>query len=555
MKLIICKTESVINLLYGILISFVVILIAILSFVPPVSRDALIHHLAIPKLYLQHRGIYQIPDLEFSYYPMNLDLLYIIPLYFNNDIIPKLMHFAFALITTFMIYRYLVRRLGLRYALLGSLFFLSTPVIFRLSSTAYVDLGLICFLFLSLLFLFRWTESGFKKKYLLISALFCGLALGTKYNALIGFFLISIFVPILYIRHRSEEKINTSKLIGNFALFIVTALIIFSPWMIRNTAWTGNPVYPLYDILFSNKTPIESVSNENSPAITHISHFERRRDLYGESGWEIALIPIRVFFQGKDNDPKYFDGKMNPFLLLLPIFAFIGIKKEKQILILEKTLFLLFAFLYLLFAYAQTIIRIRYIAPIIPPLVILSMFGLFNIEKILLNLNRFFSPNIKKNIIFSIVFVMLSLNAMYMIYRFNYVQPIAYIKGDVTRDAYIQKFRPEYAAFQYANHHLSRDSEILGIYIGKRSYYSDIPILFSLDILQNLASEAETAQEVYDGLIKKEVSHLLINYELFNYWLKNYTNHGKNVLKDFFEHYTVQEFFKDGYGLLKLNHK
>ena len=66
-----------------------------LASVPPTSRDALTHHLAVPKLYLQHGGIYEIPWLEFSYYPMNLDLLYMIPLAFGNDIIPKVFTFFF----------------------------------------------------------------------------------------------------------------------------------------------------------------------------------------------------------------------------------------------------------------------------------------------------------------------------------------------------------------------------------------------------------------------------------------------------------------------------
>ena len=73
-----------------ILLILVVISIVLLSTVPPVSRDALVHHLAVPNLWLKHGGIYEMPDKVFSYYPMNLDLLYLIPLYFGNDILPKL---------------------------------------------------------------------------------------------------------------------------------------------------------------------------------------------------------------------------------------------------------------------------------------------------------------------------------------------------------------------------------------------------------------------------------------------------------------------------------
>ncbi|MCI5159084.1 MAG: hypothetical protein D3906_11755, partial [Candidatus Electrothrix sp. AUS1_2] len=77
-------------------LAVVVLCIAVLACTPPISRDALIHHLQIPKLYLQHGGIYEIPALKFSYYPMNLDLLYLWALQLGSDILPKYIHAVFA---------------------------------------------------------------------------------------------------------------------------------------------------------------------------------------------------------------------------------------------------------------------------------------------------------------------------------------------------------------------------------------------------------------------------------------------------------------------------
>ena len=91
--------------------ALVVSIVALMASVPPVDRDALTHHLYIPKLYIEHGGMFEIPHVNFSYYPMNLDLLYLIPLYFNNDIIPKYIHFAFALLTAGLIFHYLSRRI------------------------------------------------------------------------------------------------------------------------------------------------------------------------------------------------------------------------------------------------------------------------------------------------------------------------------------------------------------------------------------------------------------------------------------------------------------
>ena len=81
--------------------------VLILGSVPPISRDALNHHLAIPKMYLLHGGMYEIPSMHYSYFPMNVDLLYLLPLYFKNEIAAKYIHFFFALLTAGLLYRYL----------------------------------------------------------------------------------------------------------------------------------------------------------------------------------------------------------------------------------------------------------------------------------------------------------------------------------------------------------------------------------------------------------------------------------------------------------------
>ena len=129
--------------------------ILVLDWVPPISRDALTHHLAVPKLYVKHGGMYEIPALAFSYYPGNLDLMYAVPLFFGNDVIPKYIHFAFALLTAGLIFSYLKRRLDTVFALAGVIFFLSLPVIVRLSTTVYVDLGLVFFFYIGINLLFE----------------------------------------------------------------------------------------------------------------------------------------------------------------------------------------------------------------------------------------------------------------------------------------------------------------------------------------------------------------------------------------------------------------
>ena len=223
------------------LILFLVVSVGFLASVPPVSRDALTHHLAIPKLYIRQGGMIELPHIAFSYYPMNLDLLYLIPLYFGNDILPKYIHFLFALFTAGLLFWYLNRRLNTRYALFAALFFLSLPVIVKLSITVYVDLGLVFFSAAALIFMLLWAESEYKVSYLLLSAVSCGLALGTKYNGLVILFLLSLFIPFVYLRTERGIQFAQAKAVGFAGLYLMVALLVFSPWMIRNAPGPATP--------------------------------------------------------------------------------------------------------------------------------------------------------------------------------------------------------------------------------------------------------------------------------------------------------------------------
>ena len=378
--------------------------------------------------------------------------------------------------------------------------------------------------------------------------------MGTKYNGLIGLFLFGSFVPFVYARYHSTEKFHAIKAIISGSAFVVVAILVFSPWMIRNMGWTGNPIYPLYNSVFNNE---EKKLKEGLPETvienrSRMSHIDTRMQIYGESGWEIALIPLRVFFQGQDDNPKYFDGKTNPFLLLLPLFAFFGLKRGTRQEKSEKIMMLFFSILFFLFAFAQRDIRIRYFAPILPPLVILAMFGLHNIHTTLLGSVRRLSEGFKTFIVFTIIGGMLCFNAIYMYSRFKLDQPITYLTGKVTRDEYIQACRPEYATYKFVNQHLPEDSKILGLYIGGRGYYSDIDISFNLEIIQQFAAKAVSAKDVLEKLHDSNFTHLLVNFSLFNFWVQRYSLHERKILKDFFETCVVTEFSSSGCGLLRL---
>ena len=280
-------------LLVALFLAAVVATILIAS-VPPTSRDALIHHLAVPKAYLRHGELVEMLSMRFSYYPMNVDLLYMLPLAWGNDVIPKYIHLVFALLTAILIWRYLKRRSGNIWGLIGALLFLTTPIVFKLATIAYVDLALVFFSYAAILALLRWQTTGFQVKYLMLSAGFCGLALGTKYNGLMFMLIMMVLMPWLFLRgiennQDSEAGVNLRRLMASQVFYIFIALVLFSPWMLRNYNWTGNPVYPLYDGIFNPSSSTSVAEKELRPSGPDMNPLFIRRAVYGETWFQILL--------------------------------------------------------------------------------------------------------------------------------------------------------------------------------------------------------------------------------------------------------------------------
>jgi len=547
------QAERLIRKTLAVLIIALIGVIVVLSWVPPVSRDALTHHLFVPKLYLKHGGIHEIPDIPFSYYPMNLDLLYMIPLYFGNDILPKLIHFSFALMTAWLVFSYLKKRVKFHQALLGAFFFLSIPIIVKLSITVYVDLGLIFFTTASLLLVLKWLETS-KTRYLVFSGMMCGLSLGTKYNGLISLLLITFFIPVAYIRYPRKIPASQVKVLGYSGLFLLVSLILFSPWMIRNYILTQNPVYPLFDHWFHPTAPAFSHSDDSTQeteSINVLEPFALRKVVYNENWWQLITIPVRIFFEGKDDKPKYFDGKLNPFLLIFPLFLFIGFKNQDPPIQFEIKFFAVFSILLLLLVFFQSDMRIRYAGSIIPPMVMLSILGLKHIEDILgrkANLRSFHSF-----LSLILMTVLLIPNALYLKEQFHIVDPFSYISGKVGRDDYIEKYRPEYRVIRYANQHLPKESRILFLFIGNRGYYSDRDVFFGYEWLKQELKKKASADSLSDAVKRKGITHLLIRADLFLGWaMEELPPNQGTIIMDLLNNHTYLLFAFSDYWLCEI---
>ena len=400
-------------------ILFLVVFEVLLGLLPPSSRDELTHHLAIPKLYANAGRIVEVPMAPYAYYPMLLDMLYTPWVYWGYDFVPKLIHGLFALLTGLLLYAYLTRRMNPAYGLLGCFIYLSMPVIARLSHWGYIDLGITFYTTASLLCLLRWREERNQLRWLALAGISLGFALATKPNGLVAALLIcSMF--LLVVAKPPRKRLGAVS--GELLLFGGLTLLPFLPWLVKNWFQTGNPFYPLLGGWFSFGARAQSGgAGYGAPGI-----FAKRELFYGENFWQLFGLPLRVFFSGQDDNPQLFDGVLTAILIVFLPWAFKGKWLE------EKKLLAGFALLFLAYALFLVDMRIRYILSIVPPLVILAVYGVFNLYL-----------RIKRPVyLFAALIFFAGWHSIYLGKYFREAAPLGYLSGAVSRDAYLSSHAP-----------------------------------------------------------------------------------------------------------------
>ena len=188
----------------------------------------------------------------------------------------------------------------------------------------------------------------------------------------------------------------------------------------------------------------------------------------------------------------------------------------------------------MLIAFLRTSIRIRYIAPVIPPLVILSAFGCYRLEHFFAQRGRLL---LGRCLIVAVALGALGLNFHYVVGQFRTVEPLSYISGRVSRDAYIAQRRPEYPLVIHANQHLTNEHVILALFMGNRIYYSDKPMVSGETWFTQAILQAPSVKEIREGLSSRGYTHILANMDLVNQWHKTFDRPDQVKVAAFFNDY------------------
>ncbi len=269
---------------------------------PPVKFDALVYHLRLPHLYLENGRFYYVPEIMFWGMPQIGEMLFTWAISIGGDSAAAILSWLAGLTALLGLFGLLKDRLGLPAAWSGLAALL---VGFTLSSSlswAYVDWFVIMFGTAFLIGIHAWLKQR-TFRLLIITGAFAGMALGAKYTA--GILVIAGVVLIIWDAYRQKQLVEA---VRQLSLFLGAALLVFSPWLIKNYLATGSPIYPF---IFP------------AGAMDQI-----RLDYYqGGQAWgswlDTIFLPWRATSVGVESAPGY-SASIGPFLLGLSVWAWLG---------------------------------------------------------------------------------------------------------------------------------------------------------------------------------------------------------------------------------------
>jgi hypothetical protein len=128
---------------------------------------------------------------------------------------------------------------------------------------------------------------GYGVRWLVLSAVFAGLAAGVKYTAL-AFFPPVLAVAAVVVLWKSSRL----KGVGAALLAPAVVLVVVSPWFIKNVAFTGNPVFPFAYKWFGGRDWSDELDWKWYAGNYHAAGADRAGNFF-VAAWERVVWPRR----------------------------------------------------------------------------------------------------------------------------------------------------------------------------------------------------------------------------------------------------------------------
>jgi hypothetical protein len=313
-----------------------------------------------------------------------------------------------------------------------------------------------------------------------LCGLMTGCAMGVKYPA-----ALFLFVPIgLALFGDFIVRGPRGRALAILLAWLLAVGVAWSPWVVRNVLWTGNPSYPLLYSVFGG------------------SNWDAAKD----AKWTQAHAPHAA--TGSDFGSKmheiFFSWQLASVLLILFIpFVVLGGRRHARAALLLTAYGALYVLLWFFFTHRIE----RFIAPLMPLLAVLSGAGVWCIQGIL--------PRAVH-----VIFVLLLLfEPSRLVCYLNFAESVGTGRGIMSEEQFFADpnrtdFREAYLAMKFINDKLPDDAKVL--FIGEaRTFYCEkrfsAPTVFDDQPIEQAVAGAKSPAEVYRALKKQGFTHVLIN--------------------------------------------
>lgn len=220
----------------------------------PHGYDVLEYHLQLPREWYEAGRILPLRHNVFSYFPLNVEMQYLLAMQLRGGpwtgmYLAQFMHMGFFALTVMAIYGLaLSLNASRRAAILAAVAAAAVPWMPLLAAVAYNEGGVLFWGTLAIGWAMRGSlETRDRYRSMALAGVMAGLACGAKLTAVPTVLLAlaavtSRGVILSYRQSRNFQSIRPA--LRGVGLMLLMGLIAFSPWLIRNWRWVGNPVFP-----------------------------------------------------------------------------------------------------------------------------------------------------------------------------------------------------------------------------------------------------------------------------------------------------------------------
>jgi len=527
------------------------LLAAIASLAPPVAKDALLYHIALPKAFLALHALAGVPCNVAQYYALGAEMNGVWAMLLGRAVSLRAgeaafgcTEFAYLPVLLLAVYGWLRRRGRSRSAaLLPAALLACVPTMYASASSGYNDAALALYLALAVIFAAQWWRGlSFRDAAALGTAL--GFALQVK---LLAIFLIVPLLVLFLFRLRQAEaaalrsgrparKAGSTAMSaakegeGGFAglqpgesqdskpgalappaterskhplpaadslaqalrsalLAVGVAVVLAAPWYVRNWARTGNPVFPFYMNILGGHAP-----GWDAPRSFLDQMLNARYGGYPKTPWDYLVVPFRASLAAQAEIPRDFDGVLGiSFLFGLPLL-WIAIRRRR--LEPEEKIAAALAgafFLFWLFSSEQ----LRYLLPALPALALaLGASAACLGRRVRLLLAATAVPGI-----------------LVIAAWFCRQAPLPVVVGAEPVSAYLKRKVDHYAMYEAANRTLPADALVWLINLRGDTYYLQRAYFYDFRIedytLVSWVRASGTMEELRDRVRRAGITHVL----------------------------------------------